>query len=157
MQGYRACQCLSVLLASWPLLADQAAGNSPSQWEDFDFAVFTFSGSYEKVCELVIPQWLELESRGKVEKHASELDLNCESYEDGIDWSQVRQQLFTFLRKPSDDHDFLASLLATGRKRSDCYIGLCCLGYLAIIFMPPEKRLKAASCQGRKGGYLHAK
>eukprot|EP00439_Symbiodinium_sp_Y106_P002512 s880_g1.t1 len=80
-----------------------------------------------------------------VEKHASELDLNCESYEDGIDWQQVRENLFVFLRRPSGDHPFLDSLFAIGRRRSDCYIGLCCLGYLAIVFMSPEKRLKAMS------------
>ncbi|CAE7027575.1 GATL9, partial [Symbiodinium sp. CCMP2592] len=80
-----------------------------------------------------------------VEKHASELDLNCESYEDGIDWPQVRENLFVFLRRPSGDHPFLDSLFAIGRKKSDCYIGLCCLGYLAIVFMSPEKRLKAMS------------
>ncbi|OLP89964.1 Glycosyltransferase 8 domain-containing protein 1 [Symbiodinium microadriaticum] len=80
-----------------------------------------------------------------VEKHASELDLNCESYEDGIDWPQVRENLFVFLRRPSGDHPFLDSLFAIGRRKSDCYIGLCCLGYLAIVFMSPEKRLKAMS------------
>ncbi|CAE7555040.1 GLT8D1 [Symbiodinium natans] len=87
----------------------------------------------------------EVPSKVVVEKHASELDLNCESYEDGVDWPLVREQLLTFLRRPADDHPFLSSLLAVGRKRSDCYIGLCCLGYLAIVFMPPEKRLKAMS------------
>ena len=77
------------------------------------------------------------------EKHASELDLKCESYEDGVDWSEVRRQLFEFLLKPSQEHPFLPSLLALGRTQTDCYIGLCCLGYLAMIFMNPEKRLRA--------------
>ena len=36
------------------------------------------------------------------EKHASELDLQCESYDDGVDWRQVRQQLFAFLRTPAE-------------------------------------------------------
>ncbi|CAK8987748.1 Probable galacturonosyltransferase-like 10 (Galactinol synthase 8) (AtGolS8) (GolS-8) [Durusdinium trenchii] len=77
------------------------------------------------------------------EKHASELDLNCDSYEDGVDWSEVRKRLFEFLVNPSEPHPWLGSLLALGRTQTDCYIGLCCLGYLAMIFMSPEKRLKA--------------
>lgn len=41
------------------------------------------------------------------------------------------------------EHSFLPSLLAQGRTQTDCYIGLCCLGYLALIFMSPEKRQRA--------------
>lgn len=77
------------------------------------------------------------------EKHASELDLKCESYEDGVDWAEVRRLLFVFLARPSEDHEFLNPLLALGRTPTDCYIGLCCLGYLAMIFMNHEKRSTA--------------
>eukprot|EP00435_Cladocopium_sp_Y103_P064083 s598_g25.t1 len=74
---------------------------------------------------------------------ASELDLKCESYEDGVDWAEVRRLLFVFLARPSEDHEFLNPLLALGRTPTDCYIGLCCLGYLAMIFMNHEKRTTA--------------
>ncbi|CAJ1345741.1 unnamed protein product, partial [Effrenium voratum] len=77
------------------------------------------------------------------EKHASELDLDCESYEDGVDWSEVRRQLNGFLKEPSAEHPSVSSLLALGRVQTDCYIGLCCLGYMALLFMSPEKRSAA--------------
>eukprot|EP00416_Gambierdiscus_australes_P013610 CAMPEP_0171131364 /NCGR_PEP_ID=MMETSP0766_2-20121228/122581_1 /TAXON_ID=439317 /ORGANISM="Gambierdiscus australes, Strain CAWD 149" /LENGTH=283 /DNA_ID=CAMNT_0011594657 /DNA_START=215 /DNA_END=1066 /DNA_ORIENTATION=+ len=72
------------------------------------------------------------------------MDLGCDSYRhDGVDWVAVKEQVKTFLTSPSKDHPFLAKLLGLGRTQSDCYIGLCTLGYMSFLFMEPEKRLTA--------------
>lgn len=81
----------------------------------------------------------------KAEKHASELDLGCSSYVDTVDWVIIKKQVKTFLTRPSDQHEFLADNLRIARQQrhSDCYLGLCSLGYLALLFMDPERRAKA--------------
>jgi len=80
-----------------------------------------------------------------IEKHASELDLGCSSYEEGIDWVLVQKQVKAFVKEPHSQHSFLEDLLALGRSRpqTDCYIGLCSIGYLSLLFMEPERRSRA--------------
>jgi len=80
-----------------------------------------------------------------IEKHASELDLGCSSYDEGIDWVLVQRRLKTFVKEPHAEHSFLEELLSLGRGRpqTDCYIGLCSIGYLSLLFMEPERRSRA--------------
>jgi len=79
------------------------------------------------------------------DKHASELDLGCDSYSDGVDWVIIREQVKAFLREPMREHHFLKDLLVLAKRRpkTDCYIGLCSLGYLSLAFMTPDRRRAA--------------
>lgn len=80
-----------------------------------------------------------------VDKHASELDLGCASYKEAIDWVSIKVGVKAFVADPEGRHAFMEDLLKLerGQRISDCYIGLCCLGYIALLHMPPEKRALA--------------
>lgn len=88
------------------------------------------------------PERDEDEPPGEIDKHATQLDLACHTYEDGVNWPRVNELLKEFLRQPDADFPFTSELLtiATSKPKTDCYIGMLSLGYWGLLYMPPEKR-----------------